>query len=153
MPFIDEELKTFLESDVATDLATRNAHLVPELAPFWGPRVVADGDGMEIFIVESHAGRSIDNLRENGEIAVAFAQPITHRSVQLKGTVVEIGKLAPADWPWIDRHQRLFLSLLRTIGYSEQFTNNLWRGDMVKVRFDVKQAFNQTPGQGAGQAL
>jgi hypothetical protein len=153
MPFVDEELKAFLESGVASDLATRNAQLVPELAPSWGPRVLPGGDSMEIFIVESHAGRSIDNLRENGEIAVAFAEPISHRSVQLKGKVVEIGQPAPADWPWIDRHQRSFLSTLRTMGYSEQFTNNLWRGDVVKVRFDIKQAFNQTPGPGAGGAL
>jgi hypothetical protein len=81
----DEELKAFLESDVAIVVGTCDRDLVPEIVRGFAARVVRDGDVIELFVGRAAAEQTLANLQMNRHISVTFSSPNDYRTVQIKG--------------------------------------------------------------------
>jgi hypothetical protein len=126
---------------------------VPNGVRGWGPRISEDGRSVELFIDRPAAASAISNLRDNGRIAVVFADVITNRAVQIKGRCVEVGDPAATDWPSVERHHAAFTQVVAEIGFPAHLTRNLWSAQLVKVRFVVDDIYDQTPGPAAGKPL
>ena len=152
MTFMQEELKTFVESQVMVYVATRDAALQPEAGLGWGPRMTSASE-LEVFVDGAAAEKIVANLRENRQIAVTFASPITHRSVQVKGWCSDIGEPVEEDTPWIERHRTMVTEVLRARGTPAHVSRTWWSRELVKLRCVVEQRFDQTPGPGAGGKL
>lgn len=150
---IDDEQRTLIESDPAVSVGTRSHELQPHCVRAWGPRVSSDRRSVEVFIDRPNAQRCIEDLQDNGRIAVCFVHIPTFRSLQLKGRCVEIGDPASEDWRWIERHRSAFTEAVADIGYPRDVIRNLWSTQVVKVRLVVEDFFDQTPGPNAGRAL
>jgi hypothetical protein len=153
MLVIDPEMKAFLEAGVAIRVGTRDQEMRPCGVSGWGARVSGEGRVVELFIDRPPSTQTLANLRANGEIATVFANVQTERTIQLKGRCVEICDPEPDDWPWLDAHRQAFTEQMATIGFPAQVIRNLWSNQVVKLRFVVAQAFDQTPGVGAGRQL
>jgi hypothetical protein len=152
MTFKEEDLKTFVESEVTAYIATRNNELQPEAAFAWGPRMVSDRE-LEVFLDREASVRVIANLRENRQVAITFSSPITYRAVQVKGWCSDIRETAPEDGAWLDRHHDIVTETLRARGMPAQISRTFWSRDTVKVRCVIETKFDQTPGPGAGGKL
>jgi hypothetical protein len=153
MAEIDEDLKAFLESDVAMVVGTRDSELTPEVVMGWGPRVCEGGREVELFVDRAKGQRTLANLRDNRLLAITCTSPITYRSVQLKGWCIEIGDPVPDDEPWVAHHREAFSESARARGLPAHVTRNLWSRDVVKLRLLVEERYDQTPGPGAGKKL
>ena len=150
---IDENLKDFIESGVATLVGTGDAAGRPQIAFGWAPRVI-DADGvMEVFIDTARAERTLDNLRENGRIAVTFAHPVSYRSVQLKGQFRDVSETSADDMAYVQQRREGFVTATSLIGDPPDVIRAMWLDDVVGVTFAVEHAFDQTPGPTAGQPL
>jgi hypothetical protein len=149
---IDDELKSFLEADVAATVGTRSADLAPEVAYAWGPRVLGPRE-MHLFLDRAASERVVANLNDNRMMAATFANPITYAAVQLKGWCAEIGEAQPEDAPWVEKHRQGFMEALRARGLPAHVTRSLWSSDVIRIRFVVEESFEQTPGPGAGRKL
>jgi hypothetical protein len=149
----DADLTAFLQSGVAIVVGTRDRRLAPAIARAWGGRVGDDRKTVEVFVAQSHAGRALDNLRENGCIAVNFCLPLTYRSVQLKGRCTSIGEVSESDSVWIERHLDTFVAIAGQIGIPPHVIRNLAGLNFVRVAFQVDEMFDQTPGIGAGKPM
>ena len=150
---IDDEMKTFLESDVDLFVGSRDEQLVPSTVRAWGPRVSEGGASVELFIDMPAGSQLVANFRSNGRVAATFNNPMTNRTIQLKGRCLEIGDPASEDWAWIERHRSSFAETVAYFGYPAHIVRNLWSMQVKRVRFSVEDAFNQTPGPGAGARL
>ena len=153
MLVIDDEMKAHIESGVSIRVGTRDDALRPCGVMAWGSRVSVDGRIIELFIDRPASVQTLANLRANGEIAATFANVLSERTIQMKGRCVEIGDPEPDDWPWLDRHRKAFTEAIGSVGFPEHIIRNLWSTQVVKLRFVVMQAFDQTPGVGAGRPL
>jgi len=149
---IDAALKEFLESGVAVQVGTASAEGKPHAVNGWGPRINAGGT-VSVFIEAKRASRPLANLATNPKVAVIFGDPITYRSIQLKGRWRSTALPSEEDQQWVTRHRNLFHSTTALVGDNPNSIRNLWMDDVMRIDFEVEQAFDQTPGPEAGRPL
>ena len=78
---ITAELKYFLESGVSVVVGTRDSACVPEAVRAWGPRVGRDGSSVSLCFALATSGRTLNNLRDNGRVAVTFCLPTNYKTI------------------------------------------------------------------------
>jgi hypothetical protein len=156
---ISDELKDWIEGGVSVLVGTRDAAMVPEITRAWGPQVRDDRNSLSLCVPLATSHKTLDNIANNGRIAVIFALPTTIRSVQLKGTCVETATPDATDLAAVERHREVFAAGNERIGVPRHRVETLWRRELetspilVKLRCLVEEAFDQTPGPGAGAPL
>ena len=150
---IDDRQRALIESGAAVSVGTRSRELVPDALRGWGPRVSPDRRSIEVFVDRPNSQRCVENLQDNGRIALCFVDVVTFQALQLKGRCVEIGDPGPDDWGWIDRHRAAFTEATAQIGFLSEVVRNMWSTQVVKLRFVVEEFFDQTPGPDAGKEI
>lgn len=151
---ISDGIRAHILENVGTILVgTRGAALTPEITRGWGPTILPDGHTIDVCISLSAGAKTLDNLRDHDEVAVTFCHTATYQTVQLKGRFLESGEPTPQDWDAVERQKNLFTE--QTKVHSIQLTNvlRILTPDLIKLRILVHQAFEQTPGPGAGGTL
>lgn len=149
---IDKDLKEFLQGGVAVVVGTGDNSGRPQIAWGWGPRVL-DASTVEVFLDTERAEKTLANLEANGQIAVTFGDPVSYRSVQLKGTFKGSRPTTAPDIEWVNRHHDAFSATTALVGDPPETIRNLFLDDFVCVSFSVTRAFDQTPGPDAGKPL
>ncbi|HSF64742.1 MAG TPA: hypothetical protein VLA78_10155 [Paracoccaceae bacterium] len=121
------------------------------LACTFGPngtlRLLFDAEGNDALI---------DAAARGAALAVTCSDPVTNRSLQLKGPRCAPDAVTPADIAETDRQARAFAGVLRLIGYSDAFAAAYCRVSPAGLGACVMTpaaAFEQTPGPGAGRAI
>jgi len=154
---LDQDLQSLLESGVAIVVGTRDADLVPEAARGWGAHVLPDRSTVEVCVGLPSGRRTLRNVADNGRIAVTCVRPSDHRQVQLKGRVVLTQEATSDDLGRVDRHRAGFIEQLAGAGIARSVSPAFWSHDdpdsMMKVRFVLEEAYDQTPGPEAGRRL
>jgi hypothetical protein len=150
---IDEELKTFIESGVVPVVCTANPAGRPHVMFAWAPRVSDDGSAILVFLDTERAARTLANLKATRRIALTLGDPISYRSVQLKGTYRSEGEPDASDRQWVQQQRGATAAALALIGDPPAVIRNLWLDDVVSILFEVEGGFDQTPGPNAGTPL
>jgi hypothetical protein len=150
---VDQALKDFVESAVATVVGTGSRDGRPCIAYGWGARVSEDGEHVDVFLDRLRADQTLANLQDNGKIAMTVADPISYRSAQLKGCFIESEEPTEVDHAWVQRHREMFLITTTLVGDSPTAMRNRWLDDIIRVTFRAECAFDQTPGRHAGIPL
>jgi hypothetical protein len=150
---IDVTLAEFLQSGIPMLVGTRDRFLVPAAARGFGLRVEPGGEEAVVFVPRAWGAAAIENLRDNGRIAVSVARVADHRSVQIKGRVVEIRDSDDADRSFVEAYRDRLVPELGSIGYPPKVLHRMLGWPSHAVRFRVESLFEQTPGPGAGKAL
>jgi hypothetical protein len=112
-----------------------------------------DGRTIDVFLDAARASQTLANLRANGRIAMTIAHPVTVRSVQFKGTFLGDGSPSVDDVQWVRHRREEFSVSTALVGDPPEVIRNLWLPDVVRISFEVEQAFDQTPGPEAGKPL
>lgn len=147
------ELAEFLESGVSVLVGTRDAALLPAATRGMGLRVEPGGGEVTVFLPEATSTTALEHLADNGRIALTVSRPGDHRSVQIKGRVVEIRPGDAADRERIERYRGQLAASWAAIGIPPHGTRRLVHWPCHAVRFRLESSFAQTPGPGAGLAL
>jgi hypothetical protein len=147
---IPQSIVDLLETGVSVMVGTRDASLMPECTRAWGIRVGANRGTVTIFLSKTFAGHTIENLRENGSIAVTCTRPTDHVTCQLKGQVRNIKPVTSADRAVSRRWHSEFTAELKAIGVPPVLSEAWTTEPTVAVEIAVTDVFDQTPGPGAG---
>ena len=156
---ITAELKDFLESGVSVLVGTRDSACVPEAVRAWGPRVGRDGRSVSLCFALATSGRTLNNMRDNGRVAVTFCLPTNYKTIQLKGRFLGTARPNGQDLAAVERHRDSFTASATRVGVDRRFMEGAWQKELVesavmlKVRFVAEQVFDQTPGPDAGAQL
>lgn len=155
-PLIDPPLAAFLQGGVSMIAASRGADGAPSVMRGVGCRLSDDRRQLTLLMSAAGCGRLLDDLRAGGPLAVVFSRPTTHEAVQLKAPGATVAPGTAADWALATRWQQLFAAEIEPLGFALDFVMAAfaWRpGDLVAIRFEPAEAYDQTPGARAGTAL
>lgn len=150
---IPDSIVQLLETGVSILVGTRDASLMPECTRAWGIHVGTGRDTVTIFLSDTFAGKTIDNLRGNGLIAVTCTRPTDHITCQIKGRVRTIKRMTPAGRDHCRRWHRDFMAELTAIGVPTELPAAWIVEPTVAVEITVSEIFDQTPGPGAGKKI
>ena len=147
-------IRAHILENVGTILVgTHDAALTPEITRGWGPTILPDGHTIDVCISLSAGAKTLDNLRDHEEVALTFHQTVSYKTVQLKGRFLESGELTPQDRESVERQKNILAEQAKVHGIPLSIGMRIFTPDLVKLRIVVKQAFEQTPGPGAGAKL
>jgi pyridoxine/pyridoxamine 5'-phosphate oxidase len=152
---LDDDLRSFVESGVASVAATASPDGRPHSVWVWGSRVSADGSSISVVVEDARASDLVADLRANPVIAIVYGSPVSYRSVQLKGRVTRIRPATITDRAAADRHRQLFHVETALVGDPQEVIERYWLEDTTRsvLEFAVERAFDQTPGPAAGREL
>ena len=150
---IPKDLVDLITSGVSILVATRSADLVPEAVRAYAAVVSPDRRRIDLVVPNGLGDRTITNLKDNGQIAVAFSRAIDHVSVQVKGTCVEMRPTTDDDRATVERFRAAYIEGLYLIGMPRSLTGRFRALPGTMVGFEVSEVFNQTPGPRAGEKM
>ena len=102
----------------------------------------------------SHLRARARQPRDNGRIAVTVTRAIDHRSLQMKGGVIEVRPVASdEERVEIARYLDLLAADWGDVGVPRQATSSMDRWPALTVTLRCEALFEQTPGPDAGQRL
>ena len=143
-----KDLPGILDGLHAIVVGTRDAGHVPAAA--LGAALVADEEGrVTVYLPEVAAARTIANAAEAGSIAVAAEFIPTHRTVQVKGKVLEIREAREDERALVERMQGEFFDDVALIGAPAHVRRRL-RWPCRAITFQAEEVYEQTPGPRAG---
>ena len=154
-PILSSEVVSFVHSGVAVTVATRDEGMRPAVTRGWGPELSADRRALMLLVIAPSGSQTRENLEGNGAIAVGFGLPTVARAVQVKGVVEAVRDAGPSELERAERHLRLFCAEAGQFGIPERLAGRMFgqTSDFVSVTFPIEEAFDQSPGPGAGQRL
>lgn len=132
----------------------------PHVARGIGCCVGADRSGVAVLVQASAAVQVLDDICSTGKVAVVFSEPLSNRSLQLKGHDARIESIGPAG---LELAQAWARSYAREI---ECRTPPAWTAarlagalvppsaqELALIAFTPQALFDQTPGPHAGERL
>jgi hypothetical protein len=149
------ELEAFCQSGISVIVAAS----LPAEAPVAGPGCacrILPGNRMRLLLPRPGNEGLLAMVGRGARIAVTFSQPITHRSIQVKGSQGAVTALEDEDTRDALRQAQNFRRELVAVGYPSAFAEAHCRVDvdvLAAVDFSLDAAFVQTPGPGAGAEL
>jgi hypothetical protein len=153
---LKEAQAAFIQSGVATTVASASAQRVPNLGRAVGCSVSPDGTRITVLLRRSQAGALLDDIERSRAVAVVFAQPSTHRTLQIKSADAVVDTRPAIDAAALAAYADAFYRELAPLGYQREFTSAMLAydpGDLVAVAFTPQAIFSQTPGPRAGERV
>lgn len=150
---ISPELQQYLESGISILVGSRDARMLPACMRAFGARVDAGGRELSVFLPDATNRATLANLRDNSRIAVCFSRPQDHRSLQLKGPVLQLRPAADGERGLVTRYCEALAATLAFVGLPPATTLRMAHWPCHAVRLAVEQVFVQTPGPSAGEPL
>ncbi len=152
---LSDEVISFIESGVSivcavvgpAGRAQTGRALAARVLPDATIRVIFANEGNEAIAAAAKAG---------GKIAMTFSAPMSHRTLQIKGYSSGLEELGPEDDALTGQQCDAFAGVLRGAGHPPGFVMAFLEYRLSKlwvVNFPAHEAFEQTPGPGAGRAL
>ncbi|MFP5392179.1 MAG: hypothetical protein ACLGI6_11650 [Gammaproteobacteria bacterium] len=156
VPVIDTSHAGFITRGVSISISSCGAERVPSIARGLGCRVSPDRHTVTVLVSKKQADEVLRHVRERAVIAVSFSEPVQQRALQLKGQDASTANATPADLQLALRYRDSYAQQLRLLGMEARLIETLLAcaaPDLASITFSPTQAFAQTPGPNAGQAL
>lgn len=149
------ELEAFCQSGLSVIVAAGGPGLSPVGCLGCGCRILPDGR-MRLLLPWSGNEELAAVAQRGGRIAATFSQPVTHRSIQVKGSRAAVATPTDEDrQAAVGQREGLRVQLIE-VGYPQAFAAAYCRvdpADVVAIDLTLDAAFVQTPGPGAGAEL
>ena len=156
-PFrLDPELVRFMTSGVSMNAGSGDAQGTPSLCRAFGCKVDAARGRVTVFLPAPQAVELLADVARSRALAVAFSEPPTHRTIQVKGREARVEPLAEGDAARVAAYRTAFVECLLPLGFTEPLVRALLDcpdANLVAVGFTPEAAFHQTPGAQAGTPL
>lgn len=152
---LSDEIVAFIESGVSIVLGVVSVGGRALTGRALAARVMGDATIRLVYAEEGNAALAV-NVRSGGPIAATFSAPLSHRTVQIKGFSSTPEELQPEDEASTRRQTDAFAAILSAVGHSPAFVQAFsdYRSSALFVlSFPAQEAFEQTPGPGAGRSL
>jgi hypothetical protein len=152
---IGAEQAALMARHVSVIVGTRDARQRPHVMRAVGCRLSSDRRRVTVLMPQTSGQAVLDDLRDNGQIAVVFSEPSSNRTLQLKGHDATVAPCEPGDAALAEAYLQGFVDEIGQLGFAAEVAHTMLRHDetLMAVHFSVAAAFEQTPGPGAGEPL
>ena len=147
---IPPEMVELLQTGVSIVVGTRDASLMPECTRAWGIVIGKDRVSATIFLTETISRKTLENLKENGLIAVSCTRPTDHIACQLKGRLRSIRPANKQERAKSRAWHKEFTEELVAVGIPPEVCEAWITEPALAVDIEVTDVFLQTPGPGTG---
>lgn len=150
---LSAEQIAFIEGEVTIYAAATGADLLPQVVRGAGCRVDARNRTVMIFVSAANASALLTALRHRGALAAVFAQPGSHKALQLKSESASIVSLGRDDAVFIANYRERMIAHIAPFGFASDVLRALFSlpvSDAVALQFTPCAVFDQTPGPNAG---
>jgi hypothetical protein len=154
-PVLTPDLAAFCQSGVSVIVAACRRGEAPVAGVGCGCRVLPDGR-MRLLLLRSANSRLLAVVERGGSVAATFSRPITHRSIQVKGSRAVMASATDEDRQAAVLQGDGLRRELIEVDYPPDFAAaycHVELRDIVAVDLTPDAAFVQTPGPGAGAEL
>ena len=145
------ELLSVLEGPSVHHLVTRSATLAPASALGFGVRVEPGSSNVTVFVPARVAPFILENLRDNGQMALTAVNPVDNRAVQIKGVWLGERRIDEDDRSFLIRYRDGVTAVLNLVGVPRSRWRQVAWSPTLAIRMEVREAYVQTPGPGAGR--
>ncbi len=152
-PPLPPELIEFAHGGRSLLVGTCDKDLEPECMRAMGIRIAPDGLRLGVYLPVATAARTIANLRSNPRISLTLSQISTHRTLQIKGAVLDIADGTEEDHAFVNQYRDMFAADLAWAGQSKANTLALTNWPCHAVLVEIAVVYTQTPGPNAGLQL
>ncbi len=148
----DSETRAFLESGCGLLVGTVSLDGEPYASRGWGLDVLDVGPPALVrLMLDAEDERTLEHVSAGGAIAITAANVLTLRSMQLKGRARGMDSATPDDRARVERYVREFHADVEATDFvTWELFQQFFPVDCVACLVDVHEAFDQTPGPGAG---
>lgn len=153
VPIISDELVELFASGVDLCVATRSAALLPESVMGMGIRVHSNRRQVTVHVPTAVCSTTLDNLRDNGQLAVTLCRPLNHCAVQLKGKRTGVRASTESDREVQEIFRAAMVTAFAVVGVPRDMTRRIVWWPSMAIDFEVSSIFIQTPGPDAGEVL
>lgn len=153
---LDPALIQFVSDNQSMHVATASPHGRPSLVRGYGCAVSPDGGLVTVLVDRLQAQPLIRDIELTRKIAVVWSDPISHKTIQLKGSDARLSSPDPSLLALLPVYRQGFIRKLAHYDIPEHFCHALSFCDseqLVAFSFSPGSAFEQSPGQNAGKAL
>ena len=148
---LSPDLLAVLQGPSVQHLVTRSATLAPSSALGFGVRVEPGTANVTVFVPARVAAFLLENLRDNGQMALTAVNPVDNRAVQIKGVWLGERRIDEDDRAFLLNYRDGVAHVLNLVGVPRSRWRQVAWSPTLALRMEVKEAFVQTPGPGAGQ--
>lgn len=150
MGWLDDVTIEFVESGCALIIGSVSPGGEPRAGRGWGLTVLPDPRHVRLLLDGADPETALD-LAVGAPIAITAASITTLEAVQLKGRIVEIPPVTPADLERADRYcVAMFTDIHETDSTPMSLLEELRPSRYQPCIVEVADRFDQTPGPGAG---
>jgi len=150
---LPDELVEHAHDGVSCLVGTASADQIPDCVRGAGVRVWPGACQLTVLIPAATGATAIKNLRENPRLAVTLSKIPTHRTVQVKGTVLAIRDGDESDRAAARAYLEKFAVDLEWAGQPRTLSMRLGFWPCFAVDLEIEVAYDQTPGPVAGNKL
>jgi hypothetical protein len=155
-PLFDADLAAFMQRGISLNLAGCGADLAPSVARAIGCRIDPGRTSVRLLVSQAQAACVLAHVRANGKLAAVFSESASHRTVQLKAVDAVVEAAGADDIAAVARYRDAFVAHVEPLGHPAPTIRALLAcpdSDLCAIVFTPTEAYTQTPGAGAGQAL
>lgn len=154
---IPEKLVEFLHGPVFVGIGSRSEKLRPLHTWAMGGIVTSDRQGIVLFVPEAVSRPLMENLKNNGRVAIAAGSPVDNENYQFKGEFLSARPTDEKEVAIQEIYRAKLLASCIQVGYPEPMIKPLVMGFVYKpslaVTFRIHEIYLQTPGPEAGKRI
>jgi hypothetical protein len=153
---LDQTHVAFIESGGTIYVASRDGKLRATVAYGLGCHVSPQRDRITVFLAASWCEALLASVAETRALAVCFAEPGSHKTLQIKGSDAVARPLTPDERATLPACIARLIAKLGEVGVPEELVRTVTSCDPAELRaltFSPAAAFSQTPGPQAGSRL
>ncbi|HEU4522853.1 MAG TPA: hypothetical protein VFT12_12675 [Thermoanaerobaculia bacterium] len=108
---------------------------------------------LTVYVPVATSREIIANVASSRRMAVSVTQPLSHSSVQLKGTTTGIRLARDDEHDFVETRLLDFGDILYEIGLPRKITRSIAHWPAFAIDVNVEQVYEQTPGPNAGNPM
>jgi hypothetical protein len=153
---IDAAQAAFMQGGVSISAASCGAHPFPSVCRVLACSVSGDRRRLTVMVARACARQLLEDIAQNGRLALVFSQPSTHRTIQIKGGNACAGIPDASLLEAVRSHGDAFVDEVLPLGFPAPLVRSLLHcadGDVVAIALTPTAAYDQSPGPRAGAPL
>lgn len=146
-------LREYLEPRVSIIVGTVSAEKMPASCRAIAMRADEELREFTVYVPMATSQETIANVAATRRIAVACTRPLTHSTIQIKGTVREVRLASDSEREFVHGRLEAFADELADLGYPRRGISGIAHWPAFAIAIELEQLFEQTPGPNAGVPL
>jgi hypothetical protein len=150
---LDDRQRAFFESGCGLLIGLADGERRPYAQRGWGARIDPEVPNVMRVMLPGNDDHLRSLLAPGARVAVTGADVRTLQGLQVKGTVLRLDGLGPADEARVIRYRELFFgAIVEVDGNAREQLDRIRPDRFVACEIEIDAVFDQTPGPGAGRS-